>query len=235
MELNQHRIWHQIFGVKYMLKFKNKKSLDGLKKWIKKSLAVNFYVEFLEYIYIYIYIYYLWNIYTYIYTYIYIYMYLYIYIYISWPDISVGQSNWTEFSGRGFKSHSGQLSITTSKNPSVVNTICIISFRYTHVITYRKLRLNKRGDWRRQTAETKCGTEQTWNWSSCTKLVLSTSCTHDLIAQSVRATDVIQWSRVQIPFRPTFYSYFKEYVSGEYHIYATTAISHKSQYLSHLI
>ena len=43
-----------------------------------------------------------------------------------------------EFSGRGFKSHSGQLSIATSNNPSLVNTICIISFRYTHVITSRK-------------------------------------------------------------------------------------------------
>ena len=31
---------------------------------------------------------------------------------------------------RGFKSHSGQLSIATSNNPSVVNTICITSFRY---------------------------------------------------------------------------------------------------------
>ena len=28
-------------------------------------------------------------------------------------------------------------------------------------ITYRKLRLNKRDDWRRQTAEMKCDTEQT--------------------------------------------------------------------------
>ena len=34
------------------------------------------------------------------------------------------------FSGRGFKSHSGQLSIATSKNPSVVNTI------YTYIHTY---------------------------------------------------------------------------------------------------
>ena len=38
----------------------------------------------------------------------------------SWPDSSVGYSVWTEFSGRGFKSRSGQLSIATSKNPSVV-------------------------------------------------------------------------------------------------------------------
>ena len=28
----------------------------------------------------------------------------------------------------------------------------------------------------------------------------------------------IQWSWVQIPVRPTFYTYFKESVSGEYHI-----------------
>ena len=41
----------------------------------------------------------------------YIYIYIYTYIYI--------------------KSHSGQLSIATSSNPSVVNTICINSFRYT--------------------------------------------------------------------------------------------------------
>ena len=42
----------------------------------------------------------------------------------SWLDSSVGQSIRTEFSGRGFKSHShsGQLSIATSNNPSVVNS-----------------------------------------------------------------------------------------------------------------
>ena len=40
-------------------------------------------------------------------------MYIYIYIF-----------------GRGFKSHSGQLSIATSENPSVVNTTCISSFHY---------------------------------------------------------------------------------------------------------
>ena len=36
-----------------------------------------------------------------------------------------------EFGGRGFKSHSGQLSIATSNNPSVVNTI------YTYIHIYR--------------------------------------------------------------------------------------------------
>ena len=29
----------------------------------------------------------------------------------------------------------------------------------------------------------------------------------------------IQWSCVQVSLKPTFYSYFKEYISGEYHIY----------------
>ena len=49
-------------------------------------------------------------------------MYIYIYAYI------------TEFSGRGFKSHSGQLPMATSNNPPVVNTIyiCIYIYIYTH-------------------------------------------------------------------------------------------------------
>ena len=32
-----------------------------------------------------------------------------------------------------------QLSIATSKNPSLVNAICIYPFCYTHVITSRKI------------------------------------------------------------------------------------------------
>ena len=35
-----------------------------------------------------------------------------------------------EFSGRGFKSHSGQLSIATSNNPSMVNTTYIYIYIY---------------------------------------------------------------------------------------------------------
>ena len=77
-----------------------------------------------------------------------------------WSDSSIGYSVWTENSGCGFKSHSGHFSIATSNNLSVVNTICIIS-SCTHVITYRKVQLNKRGDWQRQTAEMKCDTKQT--------------------------------------------------------------------------
>ena len=65
------------------------------------------------YMYVYIHIYMCIYIYIHIYMCIYIYIYVYIYIY-----------------GRGFKSHSGQLSIATSKNPPAVNTICINSFRY---------------------------------------------------------------------------------------------------------
>ena len=45
------------------------------------------------------------------------------------------------FSGRRFKSQSDQLSITVSNNPLGVNTIYIRSFRYTRVITSRKLQL----------------------------------------------------------------------------------------------
>ena len=60
----------------------------------------------------------------YLHVYIYIYIYTeYIYIYIRNIYIYI-----TEFSGRGFRSHSGQVSIATSKNPSVVNTICVNSF-----------------------------------------------------------------------------------------------------------
>ena len=47
----------------------------------------------------------------------------------SWPDRSVGQSVGTGLSGHGSKSHSGQLSIATSENMPVVNTICFSSFR----------------------------------------------------------------------------------------------------------
>ena len=53
-------------------------------------------------------------IYTYIHTYIHTYIYIYIYICISYIFIYV--YIWTEFSGRGFKSHLGQFSMITSKN-----------------------------------------------------------------------------------------------------------------------
>ena len=55
----------------------------------------------------------------------------------------------------------GQLSIATSKNPSVMNTICINSFRYTHVITSTKFRLKQAWRLTKAMAEMKCDTEQT--------------------------------------------------------------------------
>ena len=42
----------------------------------------------------------------------------------------------TEFSGHGFKSHSGQLSIATSKNPSVVNMIYVCIYIYIYIYIY---------------------------------------------------------------------------------------------------
>ena len=61
-----------------------------------------------------------------------------------------------EFSCRGFKSHSGQLSTATSKNPSEW-----IPYVSAHSATLMWLGTenfdeNKRGDWRRHTAEMKC-------------------------------------------------------------------------------
>ena len=44
-----------------------------------------------------------------------------------------------EFNGCGFKSHSGQLAIATSKNCLVVDTISISWCHYTQVITSTKL------------------------------------------------------------------------------------------------
>ena len=79
--------------------------------------------------------------------------------------------------------------MATSENPSVVNTMCISSFHYTHVITFRKLQLNKRGDWRRQTAKMKCDIEKKWNRSGCTTFALSASWSHGLLAQFVRMSD----------------------------------------------
>ena len=61
----------------------------------------------------------------------------------SWPDSSVGQSVWTQFSGHGFKSQSGQLSIATSKNPSVANTIYKSIHYATDVTNCARFRLTK--------------------------------------------------------------------------------------------
>ena len=51
-------------------------------------------------------------------------------------------------------------------------------------------------------------------------ITVSASWTHGVRPQSViQHLNGIQWSWVQIPLRPTFYSFFKESDSGEYHMY----------------
>ena len=80
----------------------------------------------------------------------------------SWNHVVIAQSvRASERVSRcGFKFHSRWLSIGSSQNPSVVNTTCISWFSNTHVITHRKLWLNKRGYWRLQTAKMKRSTEE---------------------------------------------------------------------------
>ena len=51
-------------------------------------------------------------------------------------DNSVGWSVRTEFSGHGFKSDSGQLSIATSKNSSLLNSITYI-YLYIYIYIYK--------------------------------------------------------------------------------------------------
>ena len=92
-----------------------------------------------------------------------------------------------ELSGPGFKSYSSQLSIATSKNPSVVNTICMCSFRCTHLIICASFPLKQM--WRLTKAIVEMKREH-WtkisNWSNCTKFAaVSASWTHCLIAQWV--------------------------------------------------
>ena len=79
----------------------------------------------------------------------------------SWRDRSVRNSARREISRHRLKSHSGQLSTAFSENLSMVNTICISSFRDTPVITYRKHRLKETWWLTKKIAETKCSTEQT--------------------------------------------------------------------------
>ena len=71
-------------------------------------------------------------------------------------DSSVWYNVWTEFSGHGFKSHSSQLSIATSKNLSGIS-----SFRYTDVVTLRKLWLKQTWRLTKAISEVKSETEQT--------------------------------------------------------------------------
>ena len=68
--------------------------------------------------------------------------------------------------------------------------MCINSFCYTHVITCTRFRLKQM--WRLTGTMAEMKSElwtKRWNWSSCTKLALSASWTHGLIAQPFRASE----------------------------------------------
>ena len=137
----------------------------------------------------------------------------------SCSDRSVGYSVWTGFSGYRFKCHSGQLSIATSRNPSVVNTICISSFSNTHVIMYRKLSLNKHGDLLRPTSEMKCDTEHMvkleWLYKVGHEYKLNT-----WPDSSVGLSLLTRFSGSGlISLNPNFYSCFREPVSRGYQTY----------------
>ena len=72
-----------------------------------------------------------------------------------------------------------------------VNTICINSFRYTDVITYRNFDLTKVANDKGKQPKWKLTLNKPWNWSNCTKLAVSASRTHGLIAQSVTLSERI--------------------------------------------
>ena len=81
---------------------------------------------------------------------------------------------------------------------------------YIHLNYTLSFNYNKRGDWQRQKWTWNLTVNKWWNWSGCTKLAVSASWTHGLNRN--------QWLWVQIPLRPTFYSYFKESYNDEYYI-----------------
>ena len=62
------------------------------------------------------------------------------------------------------------------------------------------------------------GTVKSWLWVQLDLMALQLS--------RVERLNGIQWSRVQIPLRPAFYSYSKESFSGEYHRYHSFRYTH---------
>ena len=52
----------------------------------------------------------------------------------------------------------------------------------------------------------------------------------DRALEQLECLNEIQWSWVQIPLRLTFFSYFKEFSSGEYHMYQVIPL-HSCDYL----
>ena len=89
-----------------------------------------------------------------------------------WPTSSVCYSISMEFSGRGLNSHSDQFSIGVSKNPLLVNTICINSFRYQRdylcetslkANVANSARKDRNETWTEQRDETRVAL-QSWLW-----------------------------------------------------------------------
>ena len=139
---------HIIYTLHYLdiiIYYSRKKQKPSLPK-IFRLLPLSIHYIYMQYIHnTYIYILYILYIYVYIYIYIYIVKKTHI-LYLKWQiflffsealslwnkfdnsDNSASFSIWREFSGRGFKLLSDQLSVGTSKNSSEVNTIWICSF-----------------------------------------------------------------------------------------------------------
>ena len=91
------------------------------------------------------------------------------------------------------------------------------------MIILRKFKLKQ--TWRLMTNECNSRNE-TWRWTDdnigvAVQSWLNASWADGLIVKvsQLKRLNGIQWSWVQIPLRPTFYSYFKESFSGEYHIF----------------
>ena len=73
---------------------------------------------------------------------------------------------------------------------------------------------------------------QTWHWTNNKTVVAAKSWLwvwlEPMAWQLIRLEllNGIQWSWIQIPFRSTFYSYFKESFSGKYHMYHSFRYTH---------
>ena len=74
-----------------------------------------------------------------------------------------------------------------------------------------------------------------WNWSGYIKLAVSASWAHEVIVQSVRASErnsVIVGSNLSL--KATFHCYFRESVSFDYHIYQLIP-QHSTDYLQKIL
>ena len=113
----------------------------------------------------------------------------------------------------------------------MVNTICISPLCHTHVITSRKLWLKE--TWQLKKVHSR---NEMWHWTDNEIGVAVQSWLWvrvELMAwyqSRLQHLNRIQWCCFQIQLRPTFYSYFKESVSSEYHMYQLILL-HSCAYL----